>query len=186
MSVTVEELQILVKANIKDALAGMSQLKTKLREVMAQSAPQMEKQAQAAVKATKQAYDAVYSEANTNAVKMNTVHKKQVKAVVDAAKVSATEVTQTQKDIEEAVKRATERLKEQSNSVNNNAKNTYRIASGKKSVLASSPESLAKLRKSLEAPVEGVKNTVDSISESFEHLDGSGSSALDVIKAKIE
>lgn len=53
MAVTVEEIEILVKANIQDALAGMTKLREQLKDILSAQMPNV----QAQIKPAKQILD---------------------------------------------------------------------------------------------------------------------------------
>ena len=94
MSVQVEEIEILVKANIKDALAGMTQLRSELKKVLSAQLPNIQAQIAPAKQILDQYGNTIYSSAKKaqtatqgagDAIKRNAQTAKQAAAAEKAA-----------------------------------------------------------------------------------------------------
>lgn len=106
MAVTVEELEIVIQAKIQDALNGLETVQKKLMETATKVAPQFNKQMQAAMSGLAlnlvQPIEKAQQQMRSATEKTSAASKRQTDLIV-----------QQQKDIETAVQRATDRLKEQ-------------------------------------------------------------------------
>lgn len=106
MAVTVEELEIVIEAKIQEALNGLETVQKKLMETATKVAPQFNKQMQAAM-----------SGLASNLVQPIEKAQQQMRSATAktsaATKRQADSIVQQQRDIEAAVQRATDRLKEQ-------------------------------------------------------------------------
>ena len=187
MAVTIEELEIIVKANVEQAMREVEKFKPYMEKAFASLAPAIERQG----KAINEAFSAITPEVQNTAKQTKQAVESMQKDYENLAKAKKKEAEESKKAsrlTEEEMKNHAELAKQASDNYNarfkgqNPAGDTEYKAADRTYTSYSFTDSVNDLKRAMEA----VNPEIESMSSLFSRLDGSADSALANINNKIE
>lgn len=188
MAVTVEELEIVVRANIKDALAGMTQLKTQLRNILSAQLPNISAQ----LAPVKQIVDQYGSTITASAAKTQSAVKQtgdKVKQTVQSTQQAVESVKKTLSAVADPLKNINMQIDVQKQKMAQLQSKYESVASSKgtdstpalnlQNQILKTGQTIdrltakaSKMGESLTTPLDGVKAKVKEAADEFSYLDG--------------